>query len=100
MIHAVELDFYSLGLRDLARELDVNETHLLWLIRTDRMQEDADFFKVIRIGKSTHKRYRGKCYEVLRAKLTGVNLNELWRIGKWRLRDGYARQNDSQPKLS
>jgi len=78
MIHAVELDFYSLGLRDLARKLDVNETHLLWLIRTDRMQEDADFFKVIRIGKSTHKRYSGKCYEVLRAKLTGVNLNELW----------------------
>ena len=42
------------------------------------MQEDADFFKVIRIGKSTHKRYSGKCYEALRAKLTRINLNELW----------------------
>jgi hypothetical protein len=73
-----ELDFYSLGLRDLARKLGVNETHLLWLIRRDRMQEDADFFKAIRIGKSTHKRYSGKCYEALRAKLTRINPNELW----------------------
>ena len=70
-----ELDFYSLGLHDLARKLGVNETHLLWLIRRDRMQEDADFFKAIRIGKSTHKRYSGKCYEALRAKLTRINLN-------------------------
>ncbi len=65
-----ELDFYSLGLRELARKLGVNETHLLWLIRRDRMQEDANFFKAIRIGKSTYKRYSGKCYEALRAKLT------------------------------
>ena len=73
-----ELDFYSLGLRELARKLGVNETHLLWLIRRDRMQEDANFFKAIRIGKSTYKRYSGKCYEALRAKLTEINLNELW----------------------
>jgi hypothetical protein len=62
-----ELDFYSLGLYDLARKLGVNATRLLWLIQRDRMQEDADFFKVIRIGKSTHKRYSGKCYEALQA---------------------------------
>ena len=52
-----ELDFYSLGVRDLARKFGVNETHLLWLIRRDRMQEDADFFKAIRIGKSTLARH-------------------------------------------
>jgi hypothetical protein len=28
-----ELDFYSLGLRDLAGKLGENETHLLWLTR-------------------------------------------------------------------
>ena len=73
-----ELDFYLLGLYNLARKLGVNTTRLLWLTQRDRMQEDADFFKVIRIGNSTHKRYSGKCYEALRAKLTGINLNELW----------------------
>jgi len=74
-----ELDFYSLGLHDLARKLGgMSPTRLLWLIQMDRMQEDADFFKIIRIGKSTHKRYSGKCYEALRAKLTRINLTELW----------------------
>jgi hypothetical protein len=73
-----ELDFYSLGLHELARKLGVSATRLLWLIQRDRMQEDADFFKAIRIGKSTYKRYSGKCYEALRAKLTEINLNELW----------------------
>jgi hypothetical protein len=72
-----ELDFYSLGLRDLARKLGVNATRLLRLIQKDRMQEDSDFFKAIRIGK-THKRYSDKCNEALRAKLTEINLNELW----------------------
>jgi hypothetical protein len=73
-----ELDFYSLGLYDLARKLGENATRLLWLIKRERMQEDADFFKAIRIGKSTHKRYSVKCYEALRAILTRINLNELW----------------------
>jgi hypothetical protein len=73
-----ELDFYSLGLYDLARKLDVNATRLLWLIQSDGMQQNADFFKVIRIGKSTHKRYSGKCYEALRTKLAQINLDELW----------------------
>jgi hypothetical protein len=67
-----ELDFYSLGLRDLARKLGVNATRLLRLIQKDRMQEDSDFFKAIRIGKSTHKRYSGKCYEALRASLNSL----------------------------
>jgi hypothetical protein len=67
-----ELDFYSLGLRDLARKLGVNATRLLRLIQKDRMQEDSDFFEAIRIGKSTHKRYSGKCYEAIRASLNSL----------------------------
>jgi hypothetical protein len=42
------------------------------------VQAETDFYKAIRIGKSTHKRYSGKCYEVLRAKLAEINLDELW----------------------
>ncbi|MGH7068962.1 MAG: DUF3644 domain-containing protein [Acetobacteraceae bacterium] len=73
-----ELDFYSLGLRDLARKLHVSEPKLFWLITNDRMQENADFFKMIRIGRSTHKRYSGKCFEALRAKLMAGGLDESW----------------------
>jgi hypothetical protein len=73
-----ELDFYSLGLRELARKLHVNGTKLLWLIQKERMQEDPDFFKVIKIGRSTHKRYSGRCYDALRTKLAEINLDALW----------------------
>jgi hypothetical protein len=61
-----ELDFYSLGLRDLARKLRVKETRLLWLIQREGMQEDPDFFKVIKIGRA------------LRAKLAEIDLDALW----------------------
>jgi hypothetical protein len=73
-----ELDFYSLGLRDLARKLHAKETRLLWFIQKEGMQEDLDLFKIIKIGKSTHKRYSGKCYEALATKLSEVDLNTLW----------------------
>ena len=73
-----ELDFYSLGLRDLARKLEVKETRLLWLIQKERMQDDLDLFKTIRIGKSSYKRYSSRCYEALRAKLAEIDLNALW----------------------
>lgn len=64
-----ELDYYTLGLKDLARKLKVNEHRLLWHIRNEKIQEDSEYFKVIRIGKSTHKRYSGKCFEKIRTNL-------------------------------
>jgi hypothetical protein len=73
-----ELDFYNLGLRDLARKLAVKEVRLLWLIQQERMQDDPDFFKTIRVGKTSYKRYSRKCFEALRAKLDEIDLNTLW----------------------
>jgi hypothetical protein len=73
-----ELDFYSLGLRELARKLHVKEARLLWLIQKERMQDNPDYFKTIRIGRSPFKRYSGKCYETLKAKLAEIDLNVLW----------------------
>src|SRR5215207_4859974 len=61
-----ELDFYSLGLRDLAKKLGVGPTRLLWLIKKEGLQKNADFFKEIKIGKSSHKRYSGKVASVTR----------------------------------
>jgi len=50
----------------------------LWLIQRERMQADPDFFKTIRIGRSSYKRYSGKCYQTLRARLAEIDLNALW----------------------
>jgi hypothetical protein len=73
-----ELDFYSLGLRDLARKLSVGETRLLWLIRRENLQADATLFKIIHVGRSSYKRYSEDCYKILRAKLGEINLDSLW----------------------
>jgi hypothetical protein len=73
-----ETDFYSLGLRDLAKKLGKSETRLLWFIRREKVQENPDFFKVITIGKSPFKRYSKPCYEMLRKRLAEVDLDALW----------------------
>jgi hypothetical protein len=74
-----ETDFYSLGLRDLAKKLGKSETRLLWLIRREKMQENPDYFKVITVGKTPFKRYSKACLDILRARLAQVDLDALWK---------------------
>ena len=73
-----EIDYYSLGLMDLARKLEKPSNRLLWFIMQEGMQKDPEFFKLLRIGKSIHKRYSAKCYEALRATFAEVDLDALW----------------------
>jgi len=73
-----ETDFYSLGVRELAKKLGKTETRLLWFIRRENVQQNPDFFKVITIGKSPFKRYSKPCYEMLRKRLTEIDLDALW----------------------
>jgi hypothetical protein len=74
-----ETDFYSLGLRDLAKKLRKSEAHLLWFIRREKVQENPDFFKVITVGKISQKRYSKPCYEMLRERLAQVDLDAMWK---------------------
>jgi hypothetical protein len=73
-----ELDFYSLGLRDLARNLRKSETRLLWLIQHDGMQANPEFYKEIKIGRSRYKRYSGKCQAALTTRLAEIDLDEIY----------------------
>ncbi|MGY8666282.1 DUF3644 domain-containing protein [Bradyrhizobium sp. UFLA05-109] len=73
-----ELDFYSLGLRDIAKKLKRSEAKLLWLIVQDRMQDNPEYFKEIKIGRSLHKRYSGKCLASLSARLSKIDLDALY----------------------
>jgi hypothetical protein len=74
-----EVDFYSLGLRDLAHKLGTHTNRLLWLIQKEGVQKDPEFLKAIKIGKTVHKRYSAKCYEAFRAQLAEVDLDALWK---------------------
>jgi hypothetical protein len=73
-----ETDFYSLGVRDLAKKLGKKEPRLLWFIQREKIQENPEFFKVITIGRSPFKRYSKACYEMLRKRLAEVDLDALW----------------------
>jgi hypothetical protein len=73
-----ELDFYNLGLRDIARKLKKAETRLLWLIQKDNMQSNPDYYKEIKIGRSQYKRYSGKCLADLTTRLAEIDLDDLY----------------------
>jgi hypothetical protein len=73
-----ELGYYTLGLRDLSRKLGRTAPKILHLINIDRIQEDPEFFRLIKIGGTTHKRYSVKALENLKKRLDEVDLDQLW----------------------
>ena len=73
-----EIDFYSLGLRDLAQKLGVNQTRLLWFINQEGVQANPEWFKLITVGKVSQKRYSKLCYEMLKEEMKKIDLDALW----------------------
>ena len=73
-----EMDFYSLGLQDLADKTGVGRNKLLTVIQELNLQSDLDYFKEIRIGRSVHKRYSPKALDELKNRLPSLNVDEIW----------------------
>lgn len=82
-----ELGYYSLGLNDLAEKLDMTRPKALALIHYLKLQESGEYFKIIRLGKSTFKRYSRKALEELRIALSNIDMDEVWRICSHRIRN-------------
>jgi hypothetical protein len=74
-----ELDFYSMGLTDLAKKLKITAPKLLALIEIDGLQRDPEYFKLVKIGKVVSKRYSHRALDHLRSRVTQVDLREIWR---------------------
>ena len=55
-----ELDFYSLGLKDLADKIKISQPRTLALVKHLNLQGSSEFFKVVQIGGVTLKRYSTK----------------------------------------
>lgn len=78
-VHKVnELDFYNLGLKDLAKKLKRTQPKLLCLIMHDRLQDDVDCFKIIKVGSQAYKRYSMTALDRLAKRLKEVDLEKLW----------------------
>ncbi len=73
-----ELDFYSMGLTDIAKKLKITAPKLLALIVADDMQSNPDYFKLVRIGKVALKRYSPKALDRLHARINEVDLGAIW----------------------
>ena len=73
-----EVDFYSLGLKDLAAKTGVGANKLLAVIRELDLQSDPEYFKEIRIGRSVHKRYSPNALDLLKKQVPELDIDEIW----------------------
>jgi hypothetical protein len=73
-----ELDFYSMGLTDLAKKLKITAPKLLALIEVDGLQSDLEYFKLLKIGKVSLKRYSPRALDHLRSRVSQVDLQAIW----------------------
>lgn len=77
-----ELSYYSLGLNAVASKVGQSAPRTLALVRELDLQKDMEFFKVFKIGSTTHKRYSAKAVACLRDALKGVDMDEVWERNK------------------
>ena len=77
-----ELDYYSLGLRDLAEKTKLTQSRALALIRHLGLQNSTEYFKSIQVGKSVFKRYSQPALVAIHDALKTVDLGKVWELHK------------------
>jgi hypothetical protein len=75
-----ELDYYSLGLNDLAKKTGLSPNRTIALIRHLKLQDSTEFFRAIPIGKSIFKRYSQKALDALHQALKTVDMQKVWAL--------------------
>lgn len=74
-----ELEYYSLGLKDLASKMQLSQPRTLALIRHLRLQGSPEYHRDITVGTTTFRRYSAKALEALKKGITSVNMEDVWR---------------------
>ena len=70
-----ELGFYSLGARELAVKCSVSVPAVISAVDFLALREDKEFYKEIRIGKSTFKRYSPAAIPEIKACLQSMTIS-------------------------
>lgn len=73
-----ETDFYSMNLTQIAKKMKMTRPKTLALIRHLKIQEDADCFKEIMLGKVCRKSYSPLALDKLKQNLPNVDMVEVW----------------------
>lgn len=74
-----ELDFYNLGRDQLAEHVGLSGPKTSAAIWYLKLQEDADCFKQLAIGKSKFNRYSQKAIDRIREALINTPIEEMWK---------------------
>ncbi len=77
-----ELDYYSLGARELAKKANLTMPKLVALVRHLKLQESSEYFKEVKIGRTVHKRYSATALDKIKKSLQNVNIDEVWKSYK------------------
>lgn len=73
-----ELDFYSLGLKDIADKIGIGSNKTLAVVKHLGLQDSEDYFKEVKIGKSPFKRYSKNALEKIKEELPKLDMNNVW----------------------
>ena len=77
-----ELDYYSSNLTDLAKKVGLTSPKALSVIRHMKLTEDPEYYKEIKIGSVTYKRYSPKAVSKIRKELPTLDMDEIWRLNR------------------
>lgn len=77
-----EIDFYSLGLKDLATKVGLSAPRTLAVIRYLKLQSDNEYFKEMKIGAAKFKRYSALALDRLKKELPTLDVEKIWREAK------------------
>lgn len=73
-----ELDYYSLGAKQLAEKLGVSMPKALAAVDHFAVRGMSDCYKEFKLGSQLHKRYSPKALDVIRDKLKTESLDGIW----------------------
>lgn len=73
-----ELGYYNLGLRQVAEHVGLTMPKTLAVVKALRLQDDQEYFKTIKIGSQTYKRYSGKAPRKIKEELPNLDIKAVW----------------------
>lgn len=79
-----ELDFYSLGAKGIAEQLEITIPKALAVVDHFGVRKDAEFYKEFKIGSQLYKRYSQKAIERIKEEFKKESADEIWAKRKMR----------------
>jgi len=73
-----ELDYYSLGAKQLAQKVGLNLSKTLAVVDHLRIREKTDCYKEFKMGAQTYKRYSPKAVEIIKAEMPALDMEQIW----------------------